>query len=336
MECDREAMCLVANQLHQVKHGRMVIEHHRFNFLAVDVDNFFAFGNGSQGLINDFQRVECLGGSVQLPKSAVDQDQARHTLLFILNTLVAACDHLAHGGEIVHACYALDNEFPVVGFFHLAVFPDNHGGDCLGTLNMRDIETFNSLWQLRKDERILQRLLNGALAGLHHAEALVKRLLGVVAGKVDERSLLATLRHDQMNACSAATLSSNLVRQEFFQHLPIFEVHGDVYVAGQIWLADVELFQQGREELTGVECVIAGGVGKGSSQAGGRDAGGSAGKIGQVFPEEFPAIENFPASHMKQIYRQHAILIVEAKDVGIITVGRGHPLFFLQLLDSGD
>ena len=56
-------------------------------------------------------------------------------------------------------------------------------------------------------------------------------------------------------------------------------------------------------------------------------------KLRQIFPEEFAAIQHPAAAHVKQIHRQHAIFKVISKDVGIITLGSGDPLLFLQLLN---
>ena len=39
----------------------------------------------------------------------------------------------------------------------------------------------------------------------------------------------------------------------------------------------------------------------------------------QVFPEEFAAVEHVSAPHVKQIDRQHAVFVVVAEDVGIVT-----------------
>ncbi len=80
-----------------------MVERDRFVFLSVDVDDLFALGDGGQRLVDDLERLECLRGGVQLAEAAVDQDQARHLLLFFLNTLVAARDHFAHGSEVVDA-----------------------------------------------------------------------------------------------------------------------------------------------------------------------------------------------------------------------------------------
>ena len=112
----------------------------------------------------------------------------------LLQALVAARDHFAHGGEIVHALDCRDDELAVVGFLHLAVFPHHHRGHGFRSLNVGDVETLDALGEFGQGERVLQGFLDGAGVGLEHAETLVVRLLGVGAGQVDEVALVAALR----------------------------------------------------------------------------------------------------------------------------------------------
>ena len=52
----------------------MTVEDKGFVFLAVDVENFFFFGDAGEGLVDDLERIERLGGGVELADAAVDQD----------------------------------------------------------------------------------------------------------------------------------------------------------------------------------------------------------------------------------------------------------------------
>ena len=103
MESDGEAVGFVADHLHQVQHGRVAVEHDGIVFLAEDVDDLFFLGDGGERLVGDAQIFEGLGGGVKLAQAAVDEDQAGKRLVFVTQAPVAACDHLAHGGKIVHA-----------------------------------------------------------------------------------------------------------------------------------------------------------------------------------------------------------------------------------------
>ena len=59
-------------------------------------------------------------------------------------------------------------------------------------------------------------------------------------------------------------------------------------------------------------------------------------QLRQVFPKELSAIEHPSSADVEEIYRQHAILVVIAEDIGIIAFNSCDALFFLQLLDSRD
>src|SRR5580704_1408400 len=253
-----EAMGFIANELNQVQYGRVMIERDRIFLLSIDVENFFALRDRGQRLVNNLQRVERGGGGVQLSEAAIDQHQARHRLLivnplFFLHTFVAARDHFAHRSEIVDALDGADDEFPVVRLFHLAVFPHHHRRDGLGALNVRDVETLDALGQFGQAERFLQFFLNLARVGLEHAEALVVRLLGIVARKIDQRTLVPTLRDENMHACGADTLVRLLLREQVLKSLAVLEIDGDVKIARNVRLADVKLLEQRRKKFARIE-----------------------------------------------------------------------------------
>ena len=88
---------------------------------------------------------------------------------------------------------------------------------------------------------------------LHHAEALVVGLLGVVAGQVEQRPLVATLRNQNMNSCGAGALARHLLGEQVFQRFAIFEVDRHVNIPRNVRLADVELLQQSRKEFAGMK-----------------------------------------------------------------------------------
>ena len=206
-----ETVRLVPNQLNQVKYWRMVVEHDRFTLLSEHVNDFFALGNRSQRLVDDLKRGQRFGSGVQLTQSTVDQHQTRHRLLFFLQTFVSARHHLAHGSEVIDAVDAADNELAVIGFFHAAVFPDHHRSYSLRALNMRNIEALDAAGQFRHAQRVLQRFLNRFCVRLHHPEALVVRLFGVVARQVQQRALLTAQGDDNVNPCGAAALGRDLL-----------------------------------------------------------------------------------------------------------------------------
>src|ERR1700722_4955476 len=59
-------------------------------------------------------------------------------------------------------------------------------------------------------------------------------------------------------------------------------------------------------------------------------------KLGQFLPEKFSAIDHLSRAHVKQIYRQHAVFVVIAEYIRIVTLCGRNPLALLQLLDGRD
>ena len=203
VEGDGEAVRFVADLLDKVQDWRMPLEDDRFVLLAVDVKDFFFFGDAGERLIDDLERFEGFGGGVQLADSAVNQDQTGHRFLFFLNTAIAAGDGFAHAGEVVVLArnaavrifaFAADDEFAVVAFFHTAEFPDDHGSDGVSSLHVRDVETLDAFGLFRKIERVLQGLADGARTWLQDAEALFEGMRGIVFDEIEEGAFAAALR----------------------------------------------------------------------------------------------------------------------------------------------
>ena len=74
----------------------------------------------------NLQPVQRFRGSVQLAQAAVDQHNAGHRFVFVLQTLVTPRDHLPHRSEIVDAFHGANDELAIVRLLHLAVFPNHH------------------------------------------------------------------------------------------------------------------------------------------------------------------------------------------------------------------
>ncbi len=190
-------------------------------------------------------------GGVELAQAAVDEDEGRERLLVVEQALVAAADHLAHGGEVVDAGDGLHLKLAVVGLLHRAVFPDDHRGDGFGALDVRDVEALDAAGEFFERERVLQGFLDGLLmTGLQHAEALVVGLLCVEADEVDEGAFFAALGGEDLCA------SAGFFGQQIGKHGAIGEVDRHEDLAGDVVLVEIELFEQGGEEGGGGEGVV--------------------------------------------------------------------------------
>ena len=161
-------------------------------------------------------------------------------------------DDFAHGGEIVYAEHGHDFEFAVGGLVHLAVFPDHERGHGLRALNVGDVEALDAAGELGEHQGVGEGLLNGFARGLEDAEALRVGLLGVLAGEVDEGSLFSALRDGDLDAVAGA------LGEQSGQGFAVVEVDRHEDGAGDVVLVDVELLEEGREHIAGVERDFAG------------------------------------------------------------------------------
>ncbi len=60
-------------------------------------------------------------------------------------------------------------------------------------------------------------------------------------------------------------------------------------------------------------------------------------QLGQVFPEELAAVNNFAGTHVEEVDGEGAVFEVISEDVSVVAeLGGGDALFLLELVDSGD
>src|SRR6187402_2633109 len=213
-----------------MEHGGAAVKDDGVVFLAVDVDDLFAFRDGRERLQCDAELFKSGVGGVQLAEAAVDEDERGKGFLLCLKFAVTACEDLVHRGEVVYARDAVDLELAIVGLLHLAVFPYDHGGDGLSALDVRDVEALDAFWRVGEAERILQGCGDGGFARLQGTEALIVRLLGVLADEIDQRAFFSALR------CEDLYLVAGAVAEERGEEVAVaeLEVHHDG--AGNIWL----------------------------------------------------------------------------------------------------
>ena len=270
---------------------------------------------------------------------------------------IAALDHLAHRGEIVHAGDGLHLEFAIGRLVHLAVFPHHQRGDGFRALDVRDVEALDAAGKLGQHERVGERLLDGLARRLQHAEALRVGLVGVLAGEIDEGFLVAALRHGDFDLVAGA------LGEERGEGFAVVEVGGDEDRARDVVLVDVELLEEGGEDGAGVE----GGLRSLSSPRSQNARPGAPGsvapsglkpplrfraepvpqhrhdvqpassaqlqQVGQVFPEKLAAVDDLAVAHVEEIDGQATVLEVIAEDVGVVVeFGGGDALFLLELV----
>ena len=72
----------------------------------------------------------------------------------VADSFVTALDDFAHGGEVVYTENGHDFEFAVGGLVHLAVFPDDEGGDGFSALDVGDVKALDAAGKLGKHKRV--------------------------------------------------------------------------------------------------------------------------------------------------------------------------------------
>jgi hypothetical protein len=110
---------------------------------------------------------------------------------------------------------------------------------------MGDVEALDAAGELFEGKGILEGFGDGLLRGDEDAEALIVRLLGVLADKVDEGTLFAALRDSDVDAVAA------LFGERISEKLAVGEIDRDEDGAGDVTLIEVELFEESGEEGSG-------------------------------------------------------------------------------------
>jgi hypothetical protein len=77
MVANGEAVTLVADDLDEMEDGRAAIENDGLVFVAVQINYFFALGDGGQRLAGEAEGFKGFRGGVELAEAAVDEDERR-------------------------------------------------------------------------------------------------------------------------------------------------------------------------------------------------------------------------------------------------------------------
>src|SRR5579883_778714 len=309
METDGETMSVVANLLDQVEQGRMPLEANGFVLLAEHIKYLFLFGDGRDGLIDDFELFEGLSRGMELPESAIDQDQAGHFPVFGLDAAIAALNGFAHAGEIVVAPFAANDEFAVIGFAHAAVFPHDHRGHGVCALKMGNIKALDAFRRGGKIQRGFERIGNGFRIGLEHTESLFERVTRILFHQIEKGMFGAALRHGDFHATVGQVESGGALGEDFLEELAVFEIAHDVNGARQVSGIEIELLQDRGEEFTGIEFV-------------------------EIFPIKIAAIDDPAGADVKHVDGDLRRFCVPGENVGVVAGGGGDLLALFYIFEG--
>ena len=89
MIADGEAVALVADELDEMQDRRAAVEDDGLVFVAVEIDDFFALGDGGERLRREAEGFEGFGGGVELAEAAVDEDERGESGWVLLARVIA-------------------------------------------------------------------------------------------------------------------------------------------------------------------------------------------------------------------------------------------------------
>jgi hypothetical protein len=115
---------------------------------------------------------------------------------------------------------------------------------------VRDVEALDASGEFGKHEGVGERFLDGFPGRLEDAEALDVGLLCILSGEVHKGTFFAALGDGDFDTVVDA------FAEESSEGFAVIEVDGDKDGAGDVVLIDVELFEEGREDLAGIECGV--------------------------------------------------------------------------------
>src|SRR5262245_3870426 len=251
------------------------------------------------------QFVQRGGGRRQLSLAAVNEDQVRELFLLFQQSRIAPVDRLAHRGEIVRALDRLDDELAVIRLLHLAVFANDHPGDVLGALNVRDVERFDPMRVRRQAQGLLQFGQDLRPIRLDRAEALIEAELGVLLDQVDHLALLAPLRIEYLDAPPA------LFAAHLFERFAALPIDRHMNLQRHVIADGVILLEHSPQEFGRVEALNR-----------------------NVLPVKFAPPDDAPLAHREQVKRQLAPLAVITENIDV-EVERPHHLMLLAERTTG-
>lgn len=120
--------------------------------LALDVDEFFFFGerdNLRGFVVHGFEEVH---GGVELAYAAIDEDEVGKQFIAGGGFAVAAADDFLDGEEIVIALAVFDAIAAIAVFEGYAVDEADERADHFAALQMGDVDAFDDAWGLGKIE----------------------------------------------------------------------------------------------------------------------------------------------------------------------------------------
>ena len=172
----------------------MLIEHDGLGCAGLE-NPLFLLGQADGGQVGKPQLLECAESRTELALAPVDENQVWKLPTFFQNAAIASENDLAHGREVVGLTrfHASDLVLAVVAPFGLTSLERDHRRDRLTTLDVGDIEPFDTLGPVRKLENFTEGIEPLARLAPLLAEIELVGESGVPAYQLDEPSFPTAL-----------------------------------------------------------------------------------------------------------------------------------------------
>src|SRR5204863_2146114 len=248
-----------------------------------NVNLFLAFRQSRDRQLFDAEFRERRTRGVELSAAAVDQDHVRQRLRLIDQASIPPIDRLGHGSEVVRADDRADVEDAILVLVELPAVENDHSGDRVAALNVRNVERLDLLDVAILIAEDLREPRGGDLQTilLRFSKTRLVREARVAIRELDAVHAPAALRHAHGN------LAARLRRQP---------------VGDQFLLLDVERKQDlGRDEEIVLIVALQDLAEKISRPV-----------IGDFLPEQLAAIDDVAVAHDEELHRDAAALFVES------------------------
>src|SRR5260370_23810450 len=109
-----------------------------------------------------------------------------------------------HRSEIIRTFHAANLELAILATVNLSVCTDDHAGDILCALDVRNVERFDSSRKTRQLQSLLHLFQHPLHIRLEHPKTLFESQLSILLNQIDHVALFAALRSQDMHAPAAA------------------------------------------------------------------------------------------------------------------------------------
>src|SRR6266540_7571082 len=137
-------MGLVADHLQKLQRWITSLQSNRL-FSIRNVNLFFTFRQACDRNALDAETIQRGERGIELTTAAIDENQIGQRLLLPQQSSIPPIDRLGHRAKVIRADHGLDVEDAVLLLVELPAVENDHAGDRITSLNVRDVERLDAL-----------------------------------------------------------------------------------------------------------------------------------------------------------------------------------------------